>query len=94
MRVALFRFLPPTWSRSYTSPALLLLLLPFLRYRYRYRYRCLRRRRLRPPRRFAARAVYSTGIARASPLAVDARHKEAEDETVVGDRILSYANIG
>lgn len=93
MRVALFRFLPPTWPRSYTSPALLLLLLPLRFLRYRYRYRCLRRRR-RPPRRFAARAVYSTGIARASPLAVDARHKEAEDETVEGDRILSYANIG
>lgn len=57
----------------------------------RYPYR--RRRRL-PLRCSAARAVYSTRIARASPLAVDARHKEAEDETVEGDRILSYANIG
>lgn len=55
--------------------------------------RCRPRRRRRPPRRCpVARSVYSTGIARASPHAVDAQQKE--DETEEGDRVLSYANIG
>lgn len=92
---SLFRFLPSVFSRV------------VLRCRLVVHRRCcwslasvclprgrgrLRRRRRRPPRCPAARSVYSTGIARASPHAVDAQQKE--DETEEGDRVLSYANIG